>query len=426
MNNYEPIHMGCFLSDPYIAYAGASWVSLFEHTSAWITLHLLCASEDYPIKSLVLSHKNRERLVDFVRSYGHNIVFYELDKLATPDLVEAAAAKAKKEKAGRFSGMGVCSYGYVMILRLLPKYVKRYIAFGVDCMFTLDVRELQEMQLDEFGIASVSEQQATMNHMVEKEICTSGVVAPERYFCNEIMVYDLDKVRARPDILLPGIKVLMEHPEYDCSTQDLMNYYWAKDYQQLPVKYGVFVDGLRVIGKQELEPAIYHFAGIAVDVFQTDDVYTRAFIGYWKKSPFCNEAALMDMFALPEKVQSETITNIRKICSILATRTLLFAGPATNEAAIRKIFQLEQPEDYLALSIENNILQLDDLLSVMSSGQRLCLIFLPRGYDSLRLFLIDKGFIENKDFANGSLLLTSKETGMKLYGRRILLDEIHP
>lgn len=229
MNNYEPIHMGCFLSDPYITYAGASWVSLFEHTSAWITLHLLCASEDYPIKSLVLSHKNRERLVDFVRSYGHNIVFYELDKLATPDLVEAAAAKAKKEKAGRFSGMGVCSYGYVMILRLLPKYVKRYIAFGVDCMFTLDVRELQEMQLDEFGIASVSEQQATMNHMVEKEICTSGVVAPERYFCNEIMVYDLDKVRARPDILLPGIKVLMEHPEYDCSTQDLMNYYWAKD-----------------------------------------------------------------------------------------------------------------------------------------------------------------------------------------------------
>lgn len=418
--------MGCFLSDTYINYAGASWVSLFEHTSAWITLHLMCASEDYPIKSLVLSHKNRERLVKFVRSYGHNIVFYDIDKLATPEIFEAVAAKEKNEKSGRFSGMGVCICSYIMILSILPKNIKRYIAFGTDCMFTLDVRELHEMSLNEFGVAAVSEQQATMNHMVEKEICRSGVVAPERYFCNEIMVYDLDKVRARPDILIPGLKVLAEHPEYDCVNQDIMNYYWAKDYQQLPVKYGVFVDGLRIIGKQELEPAIYHFAGTAVDVFQTDDVYTRAFIGYWQKSPFCNEAALMDMFALPEKMRTEAITGIRGLFSALVNRTLLFAGPAASEAAVRAIFQLEKPGDYLAFSMENNTLHLDDLLAIMSSGKRLCLIFLPRYYDRLRVVLTKKGFVENKDFANGSLLLTSKETGMPLYGRRILLDEIHP
>lgn len=418
--------MGCFLSDPYITYAGASWISLFEHTSSWITLHLLCASEDYPVKSLVLSRKNRERLVSFVRSYGHNIVFYDADKLATPEILEAVAAKEKADKTGRFSGRGVCGYCNIMILSILPKNIKRYIAFGVDCMFTLDVRELHEMTLNEFGIASVSEQQATMNHMVEKEICRSGVVAPERYFCNEIMVYDMDKVRARPDILIPGLKVLAEHPEYDCIAQDLMNYYWAKDYQQLPVKYGVFVDGLRVVGKQELEPAIYHFAGIAVDVFQTDDVYTRAFIGYWQKSPFCNEAALMDMFALPEKIRTEAITGIRGLFSALVNRTLLFAGPAASESAVREIFQLENQEDYLAFSMENNTIHLDELLSIMNSGKRLCLIFLPRGYDSLRVVLAKKGFVENKDFANGSLLLTSKETGMPLYGRRILLDEIHP
>lgn len=76
--------------------------------------------------------------------------------------------------------------------------------------------------------------------------------------------------------------------------------------------------------------------------------------------------------------------------------------------------------------MENNTIHLDELLSIMNSGKRLCLIFLPRGYDSLRVVLAKKGFVENKDFANGSLLLTSKETGMPLYGRRILLDEIHP
>ena len=136
INNYEPIHMGCFLSDPYITYAGASWISLFEHTSSWITLHLLCASEDYPVKSLVLSRKNRERLVSFVRSYGHNIVFYDADKLATPEILEAVAVKEKAEKA----------------MKVLHKvYTRMFLAQNVE-MSDDDYEECIKMAARGFGI----------------------------------------------------------------------------------------------------------------------------------------------------------------------------------------------------------------------------------------------------------------------------------
>lgn len=428
MDKYEKIHMGCFLSDTYLNYAGASFVSLFEHTDAWITLHVQCVSENYPRKDSVLHKENRKRLIDFVRSYGHDIVFYELDTLASQELLEAVRKKEASENDGRFSGGGVATYGYLMMLELLPKDVKRYITFGADCMFNLDIRELQEMPLDDFGIASVSEKQATMNHMVEKDICKTNVVPGDRYFCCEIMVYDMEKVRARydvtRDILLPGLELLTKHPEYNCVVQDIMNYYWAKDYQQLPVRYGVFTDGLRVTGKQELEPAIYHFAGRAVDVFATDDVYTRAFISYWCKSPFCDAKALMKAFALPEKVRSSTIQSVREIFPVLGERTLAYAGTAANEPAIAKLFGLRG--GYLVLPIENQVVHIEDLCTEMKKGEKLYLLFFVGGYEIIRSMLIGQGFVENVDFADGCRLLTAEETGRRMSGRNVLLDEMHP
>lgn len=429
MERYDKIHMGFFLSDLYLNYAGASLVSLFEHTDAWLTLHVRCVSENYPRKDLILHEENRKRLVDFVRSYGHNIVFYELDTLASPELLVAIEKKERTEKPGRFSGGGVVSYGHLMMLGLLPPDVKRYITFGTDCMFNLDVRELQELPLNDFGIASVPEKQATLNHMVPKEICRTNVVPEDRYFCCEVLVYDMEKVRARYDILhdvlLPGLAVLTEHPEYNCVEQDIANYFFAKDYQQLPVKYGVFTDALRLMGKQELEPAIYHFAGQAVDVFATDDVYTRAFISYWCKSPFCDAATLMKAFAVPEKVHSQTIRSVRALFPVLRERTLAFAGIAVNAPAITKMFGLQEGE-YLSLAIHQHIMDLKALLAGMERRTKLYLIFFPQGYGIIRAALLKQGFVENVDFADGSLLLTAEETGQHLPGRKVLLDEMHP
>lgn len=138
MNKLEMIHMSCYLSDTYINYAGASWVSLFENTDASITLHVSCVSESYHVKNRILSKENREKLEKMVHSYGHQIIFYEIDKLVSPEIVEAVQEYESMEKAGRFAGGGVAAYAYVLILKFLPEEVKRFINFGTDCMFNLD------------------------------------------------------------------------------------------------------------------------------------------------------------------------------------------------------------------------------------------------------------------------------------------------
>ena len=127
----------------------------------------------------------------------------------------------------------------------------------------------------------------------------------------------------------------------------------------------------------------------------------------------------------PEKIRSQTIRSVRALFPVLRERTLAFAGLTVNAPAITKLFGLQEGE-YLSLAIQQNTIELKGLLGEMERRTKLYLIFFPQGYGAIRANLLKRGFVENVDFADGSLLLTAEETGQHLSGRKVLLDEMHP
>ena len=132
----------------------------------------------------------------------------------------------------------------------------------------------------------------------------------------------------------------------------------------------------------------------------------------------------MKAFALPEKVRSSTIQSVRAVFPVLEERTLAYAGAAGNESVVTKLFGLRG--GYLILPLEHQVVHIDALCAEMQARKKLYLIFFARGYEAIRSVLIDKGFVENVDFADGSRLLTAEESGFHMSGRKVLLDEMHP
>ena len=71
----------------YSKYIGASMCSLFDHTDAWVTVHLL--------HDETLTEENRERFVRLVRECGQQIFFYDVASSCEELLTEARAIFAK-------------------------------------------------------------------------------------------------------------------------------------------------------------------------------------------------------------------------------------------------------------------------------------------------------------------------------------------
>ena len=399
----DRIHIGTFLTDMYINYAGASLESLFENTTAKITVHIMCSGKT------ILSRENRERLVRFADSFGQQIVFHELPLYLTDELAAAIQAKVEAEGEGRFFGGGIESYAKLIILKILPPEVKRYISFGMDVIFhKTDIRELWEIDLGEYGVAAASELEATCGYMVPKAICNSGVVPYDKYFCCEIMVFDLDKVRAREDILIPGLKLLREHPEYNCVEQDILNYYYARYYKKFPIKYHTFVDGLRSAGVQKIEPCIYHYAGQAINILQPDDVYTRLFLDYFSRSPFCNGMFLYNAFSMANKrVEMERVCQ-RDLIKIARRRRIALAGLREKKEVLCHSFAISEG-DYIEVSFDKktNSLEISALISCMAENkEQICVfLYLDELYNLVKRVLEDNGFRESSDFRNGTIFL---------------------
>ena len=78
------VHISYAMTDKYGSYSkyiGASMCSLFEHTDAWVTVHLL--HDD------TLTEQNRKYFIELSRNYGQQIFFYNVAEECKDLLSEA-------------------------------------------------------------------------------------------------------------------------------------------------------------------------------------------------------------------------------------------------------------------------------------------------------------------------------------------------
>ena len=364
---------------------GTSMLSLFENTQEWVTIHLL---HDH-----TLTEENREKFIALVRRYGNHICFYDMEEQVGPIMKKIT----KKGKTSRYSP---AAFYRLLAMRVLPISVPRIIYLDGDTICNLDIRDLWEEPVGSNGFASVSEQALTYDHMVDKAIIHDGFVERSRYFCSGVLLIDMTAYRKWPDLAEKGLAMLKTHPAYSCYDQDILNYYFSKGYRQLPIRYDLFADAERLMGHTELIPAIYHYAGAAIDAYR-GDIYDQLWTKYYIKTPWYDSALFHDICRI---AASSTAGAIQSFWRFLRGRTLTIVGRDADLSRLQNLLNPQQGDRFFRLYSDPHHINLPGLLKDMAerlkgnpASKDIYLFFSPH-YAMIRPKIIEAGYQEGKDF----------------------------
>lgn len=371
---------------------GTSMLSMFENTREWITVHLLHDN--------TLTEANRAKFIELVRNYGNYICFYNMDKLDLPamDIIRRHGAKVRHSPA---------TFYRLLVGKILPPDVKRLIYLDGDIIVNLDIKELWEEELAEAPLGAVSEDALTYHHMVPKEIIKDGTVRKERYFCAGVLLIDIRKFCQVNNLTKKGLAMLEKHPEYDCNDQDILNYFFAETYRPLPVRYDIFADAERLVGHTELVPAIYHYAGSAIDAYR-GDIYDQLWSKYYIKTPWYDSA----LFHAVCRSSAGSVANIiQSFWRFLRGRTLTIVGRDEELSSLQEFFVLQNGDRVFSLYATPQHIKLQELLDdmeehlkIQNSPRNIYVFFSPH-YTQFRPQIVAAGYQEGKDFVDATWLL---------------------
>ena len=402
----ETVHISYAMYDKTGAFAkiaGTAMLSMLHNTKSKVCVHLL--HDD------TLTQENRNKFIKLIRSYGQEICFYNVEKL----LPEAFA---KIPEGGRFSKATL----YRLLLnRFLPEDVEKIIYLDTDTIVTCDILELYSEETGENGIAAVSEKALTNNRMLKKAICNDGYVDEDRYFNAGVLLINLEKLRLFPNLCIDGLNLLQNHPEWDCFDQDILNYYFAKDYRPLPLRYDIFTIVERLDNRYEIKSGIYHYAGMDVDVFQSGDVYNREWFKYFIKTPWFDADMLIKIFDLTPSNDNYRRELLRGIFNATRGKRCVFFSAVESEEAARVLFKMSPFERFVGIGAIENSLDIETLVKEMRNlapGEIGVLCF--GNYAYIRDNLAINNLKENEDFINGTAFLPPANGGDPVYGKEII------
>lgn len=394
MNDNKKIHV-CYESTKEFAMITAtSIISIFENTQSKVVIHINYGGD--------ITDEDKNNFHKIAHHYGQEIYFYNYKEL-TPNYNSIA-----EKYIGKLARFGDLSIGRLSYLHFLPKEIHKLIHLGGDTIINIDIKELYNEPLGENGIASVSESEATFDHMVNKAIINDGTVKKENYFCDDVMVLDMNLHRKRINFCTDGCDWMLANPKYDCGTQDIANKAFSENYYHLPVKYDMFVDGLRINNIHKISDGIYHYAGSAYRFLDTNDVYAQLFMKFFVKTPWFNEKILAKI--LSEAISVRYRLDINTF-NIINGKKIVFCGNSSTD--IKKI-QASGINNKYGMFFHNiyaddNTVSLNNLCNKMEEEKNADTIFLilSESYLQIENILTHQGFTPGIHFLDGNLLLNN-------------------
>lgn len=384
-------------------YVGTSMTSLLENTNQPLTLHLLHDS--------TLTEGNREKFEALAERYGQKICFYDMEILAG-DVLQGMLEILPDAIVTRFSQAAL----YRLLAGIvLPKDVRRLIYLDSDTIVNLDIAELWNEETGANGLAAVDEIAATQGDPAPQPLVSMGVVSRERYFNSGVLLIDLDSWRNQPEFLTNGLQLLVSNPECFCFDQDILNYAFAADYRKLPGIYDVFVSTDRRL-ENKIRPAIYHYAGGAMDLFDIDDAHNRLYAEYFTKSMWCTSDLVIALLGQVYKGLDDSRARMREYFTCAAGKTRVFCGSGEMRAQVEKCFSLKAGEEYKVVIDGEGNLSVESLIKMMNEKRDALFVIFTDVYDSLVVYFDDAGFEEMRDYVDGLQLMTELEGGRKLWG----------
>ena len=390
-----PIHICYAVHDKkgsFCKLAGTSMRSILAGTREEVVFHLL--------HDATLTEENRAKFLVLMAMHPHgSIRFYPMDELEP----EALAAIEEKASLGRFSQ---ATFYRLLMMRVLPQEVERIIYLDSDIIVNLDIGELWCEETGANGLAAVSEQELSGGFMLPKAICDQGRVAEDRYFNAGVLLIDMRKYREKEDLWREGLQLLEEHPEYTTLDQDILNNFFAADYRPLPVHYDEFVVAVRRRNETPRH-AIYHYAGLALDLTLEQDPYNRLFLEHYFRTPWLTPETLLRLGSAAGRIAEEERKRAAGFMAQLARRKCAVVCPAKNKEQIEPYFQGLAEAAYIMMKPvgEKQNLDIAPVLQFMSEHHEYLYIFCVPNFVTVRQFLLSRGYQEGKDFVCGGFIL---------------------
>lgn len=376
---------------------GTSMVSIFENTSEWITVHLLHDN--------TLNEANRTKFIELVRKYGNYIRFYNMDELDLPvmDVIRQHGRKVRYSPAAFYR---------LLAGEVLSPEIQRLIYLDADVIVNLDIKEFWEYDMAGAPLGAVSEYALTYHNMVPKEIIRDGTVEQSRYFCSGVLLLDLKSFAAKGGLVQKGMDLLSDHPEYTTPDQDILNYFFSSTYCSLPIRYDMFADAERLVGHNQLQPAIYHFAGEAAFDAYRGDVYDRLWAKYYVMTPWFTADSFHDICRAAADNAAGIISSFWRF---MRGRTFTVVCDEGDLERLHELLGLQQGDRFLRLYSGPRLINLASIITDMrerlaaTNGKKEIYLFFTTYYSKLYPKFIEAGFQEGLDFVDATWMLRTLE-----------------
>lgn len=376
----------------YSKFAGTTMASIFENTSAPVTVHIL--------HDATLTDENRENFAYLAGFYSQRVKFHNVERLCASEINFLRTNLAEKINL-RFS---IGAFYRLLIKKILaPHKIDKAIYLDADIIVNLDIAELWRHDVKNFPLAAVPESAATFNDMItNKFLLNSALVSKENYFCSGVIMFNLDKIDEK--FFRDGVQFLIDNPACESPDQDILNAFFAKNYLKLAQKFDSFVVAERQL-KLSVAKKIYHYAGRSIEL-KLNDEFNRLFMEYFSRTPWFNVEILGRIGENFRRGNDEYALIIQRLIkSCVEQRRTFFVGEK-NVPAIKNLFSISENEPIIFANDENSV---DNLVEKMRENR--FAIICRRNYNQIKRKLLNLGFREFVDFVNGMSFMTREQCG---------------
>ena len=395
-------------SGRYSKFTGTSMLSVFENTREKIRIHML--HDD------TLSTLNRKRLVDIVRKYDQQIVFYNVENLARKWEVEFKKIPVYGSFDNRYS---IAAFYRYFIPILLPDDISKTIYLDADTIVNLDIKRFWDTDIGDFPIAAYHEGGAMKNKNVQ-----NGLIPVRGYINNGTLMLNLDQLRdeskyGREFMIKGEIKVLLEHPSIDkLLDQEALSVLFMNNMAKLPFDFNHFARSIRKAGDKEVGSWLVHYATNRGLLLYANDPASMLFWKHFIKTPFCTvetfenlHTECVNVFNDSKKSVAEHFALLQKLMRLTITRPRVFFMNPAEADEVKSIFGLSRRT--IGIDSEKTT-SIDDLLNEMKStnlnSKQKSIYYIhlePERYSVIKSKLESEGFIEYEDFFNSKTMFNS-------------------
>ena len=233
----------------YSKFVGTSIISIFENTTADVTVHILHDN--------TLSIDNRDKFIYLAGRYGQQVKFYNLEKISA-EKISYIKDSIPKIASTRYS---IGTLYRLLIPAILDSSVNKAIYLDSDILINIDIAELWRVDISNKALAAVSEANMGLSfEEINVYLLHAHLVEYKNYFNAGVLFLNLEYIRSTYSKLQNGFKFVAKfinedkHVSWD---QDILNYCFSNDYIKLPLNFNKFVTHARA--SKSLIPAIYHY-----------------------------------------------------------------------------------------------------------------------------------------------------------------------